>query len=91
MADPSWADHKQFPEEVYLVLHRNEWPISVLVDDRGGHPIATRLEHEVERRRHSSNGSDPGDVKVFRAKISALEEIQLVPAAVVPASIAQAP
>lgn len=59
-------------EFIYLVTVDGEWPVSVLADD---HPnTVSRIEYEVNRRTEPFN-----NVRVWRAKITDLAEMELIP------------
>lgn len=76
--------HK-LPEFVYLVTSLREWPVSALADDNP--PImADRVDREVARRGESGNVS-PGDLKVWRARLTDVVEVDLMPETVVRASL----
>lgn len=74
------------PEFVYLVTSRTEWPVSALADDNPG-ITAGRVDREVARRRESGNVLSPGDLKVWRARLTDVVEVDLMPETVVRASL----
>lgn len=76
------------PEYVYLVTVDSEWPVSALADD---HPlIADRVELEVSRRRALGNVSgcvSLSRVRVYRARLVDVVEMDLEPTRTVGASL----
>ena len=68
---PHYAPKTEF---VYLVSVYGEWPVSAIADDHSSTP--NRIEDEVNRRRESGNGP----VRVWRARIDDLIELELIPA-----------
>jgi hypothetical protein len=76
----------QLPEYVYLVTVDTEWPVSVIADDNPA-LTADRVAKEVERRHGSGNVSRPEQVHVWRAQLADVQEVDLMPATVVRASL----
>lgn len=76
----------KIPEFVYLVTTDTEWPVSVIVD-YGDSTVADRVASEVERRATSQNVLRPDRVKVWRAKLADVCEVDFTPATVVPPSL----
>jgi hypothetical protein len=73
------------PEFVYLVTAQGEWPISAIAGD---HPSTVDLiEREVQRRAQSRNVQTRERVKVWRVRVEAVEEMDLMPSAVVRSSL----
>jgi hypothetical protein len=69
----------EIPEFVYLVTVDAEWPVSAIADD---HPsIAERVEDVVTRRRKSENVYRPDQVHVWKARLTDVREVDLLPAA----------
>lgn len=67
------------PEFVYLVSVDTEWPVSVVVD-YGDSLTAGRVEDVVVSRRKSDNVSWPGQVHVWKARLTDIREVDLLPA-----------
>jgi hypothetical protein len=65
------------PPFVYLVTVDTEWPISAILDD---HPTLTamRVEDEVTRRRRSTNVARPEQVRVWKARLVDIHEVDLL-------------
>ena len=74
------------PEFVYLVTVDGEWPVSAIALDNPG-IIAIVVEREVERRRKSGNVWHPGQVHVWKARLTDMLEVDLMPATTVRASL----
>lgn len=74
------------PEFVYLITVDTEWPVSAIAADNGA-IIAAQVEREVERRRSSANVSYPQQVHVWKARLADVVEVDLMPSAVVGASL----
>jgi hypothetical protein len=74
------------PEFVYLVTVDNEWPVSVIADD---HPTITAelVAAEVDRRAKSGNVCHGSQVKVWRARLTDVQKMDLMPAATVRPSL----
>ncbi len=70
------------PEHVYVVFTDNEWSVQVVVD-------ATSAIVMREKRLASGNVSGPSQVHVYRARLSNVTEMGVVPGVpAVPASLA---
>jgi hypothetical protein len=81
------------PEFVYLIAVDGEWPVSAVASD---HPsterwVAERVEAEVARRRQSSNVWHDGQIHVWKARLTDLREMDLLPAATVKPSLRERP
>lgn len=76
----------ELPEFVYLVTVDIEWPVSVVVDYRDT-LTAERVEHEVARRRESGNVYRPDQVHVWKARLTDVREVDLMPTTTVRASL----
>ncbi len=75
----------EIPEFVYLVTVDNEWPVSALAAD---HPaIAERVAMEVDRRARSANVYHGNQVKVWRARLTDVRRVDLMPSATVRPSL----
>jgi hypothetical protein len=73
------------PEFVYLVTVSNEWPVSAIADC---HPsTADVVEREVERRSKGGNVFRPDQVHVWKARLTDVREVDLMPATEIRASI----
>lgn len=70
-------------EFVYFVTVDTEWAVSVFADDHTQSSLADRLAREVERRKHSGNVFRDGLVHVWKGRVVDVEEVDLLPAAVV--------
>lgn len=69
------------PEFVYLVTVDSEWPVSAIADD---HPsVAGAVEDVVERRRKSPNVMRREQIHVWKARLTDVREVDLMPAATV--------
>lgn len=73
------------PEVVYLVTSRTEWPVSSYIGDPDS--AAAWADREVERRRRSGNHVNRSELKVWRARLTDVEELELMPETVVRASL----
>lgn len=75
----------ELPEFVYLVTVDTEWPVSVVVDD---HPSAAeRIERVVKERRAGGNVSRPEQVHVWKARLTDVREVDLLPTTTVGPSL----
>jgi len=74
------------PEYVYLVTVDNEWPVSAIADDSGP-AIAERVAAEVDRRAKSGNVWRGNQVKVWRARLTDVRKVDLLPSAIVRPSL----
>lgn len=77
----TWPLSAPPPEFVYLIVATTEWPVDAVAD--GPHAV-----HHVDRivAKRLTSGNVQGErhrVKVFRARIEDLEEVELLPATVV--------
>lgn len=73
----------KIPEFVYLVTVDTEWPVSVIID-YGPQTTPEAVAHEVGRR---LKGWRPDQVKVWRARLTDVREVDFIPATVVPPSL----
>jgi hypothetical protein len=74
---------RALPEFVYFVTVDTEWPVSAFADDHAQSTLAERLEREVKRRSESANVFRPGLVHVWKARVTDVEEVELLPAATI--------
>lgn len=73
------------PEFVYLITVDTEWPVTAIADC---HPsTADSVEDEVKRRRASRNVSHPDEVKVWKARLADVRQVDLMPTTTVRASL----
>lgn len=73
-------------EYVYLVSAEGEWPVSAIADDHPSTP--SRVEAEVKRRQKDGpHGRSLQRIHVWRARITDLTELELVPARQVEAEL----
>lgn len=76
------------PEFVYLVTVETEWPVSAIADD---HPsIAERVDREVQRRRDNVN-YPPARVHVWKARLTDVREVDLMPSVTTRPSLRERP
>lgn len=74
------------PEHVYVVCVRTEWPISVVSGEPWVH-AADAVEDVVNRRMRSANVLDRSDIKIFKARLTDIEEVDLLPTSTIPAAL----
>lgn len=67
----------KLPEFVYLVTVDTEWPISVVVDY--GNAVADDVARVVDQRGASANVYQVGQVHVWKARLSDIREVDLMP------------
>lgn len=67
----------ELPEFVYLVTVDTEWPISVVVDY--GHDAADHVARVVDQRGASANVWRSGQVHVWKARLTDMREVDLMP------------
>lgn len=88
MAQPSevnWPLSADPPKFVYLIVATTEWPVDAIAD--GPHAVS-HVQRVVEGRLRSGNvGGDLHRVKVFRARIDDMEEVEYLPATTVAAQL----
>ena len=72
------------PEFVYLVTVDTEWPVSVIADDHPSTP--ERVERIVQSRRESPNVW-PEHVHVWKARLTDVREVDLLPTTTVSPSL----
>lgn len=71
--------HKPKTEYVYLITVEGEWPVSAIADCHSSTPEV--VEREVIRKRNASAGGAAfSRVHVWRARLTDLTEVELVPA-----------
>lgn len=79
--------HHKVPREVYVISVSSEWPIDVV----SGHPAShapDEVGRIVGRRMESGNVSQDGhQIKVFKARLADIEEVEFIPARKLPAEL----
>lgn len=68
----------ELPEFVYLVTVDIEWPVSAIAD---GPYVAETVEREVWLRGESGNVYDSRQVHVWKARLTDVVEVDLLPSA----------
>lgn len=75
---------REIPEFVYLITMDSEWVVTAVADCHPSTPEA--VAKEVERR--NNNSSSPlRRVRVLRARLVDIQEMELVPEQTIPASL----
>ena len=78
----------KIPDFIYLITVDSEWPVSLIADNE---TVAASVEREVHRRASSGNVSHPGQVKVWKARLTDVVPVQLNPAKTVGPSLTEVP
>jgi hypothetical protein len=71
-------------EFVYLVTVDSEWPVTAIADDHPSTP--DRIERAVQDRKQGRPLGHHG-VRVWRARLADLTEVEFVPAHIIPPEI----
>lgn len=74
------------PEHVYVVCVTSEWPIDVISGEPETH-AASGVEMVVKRRLESGNVTGREQIKVFKARLTDIEEVELMPTTTVRAAL----
>lgn len=79
----------QLPDHVYMITVDGEWPVTAIVDDHV--TTAARVERAVNERAASLNVYRPDQVRVWKARLADVREVDLVPPVTVPATLRERP
>lgn len=73
------------PAEVYVISVSTEWMIDVVSGTPSGH-VVDAVKRAVERRLSSANVSEH-HIKIYKARLTDVEEVKYVPAKTIPATL----